>query len=230
MQEDEQTDVDKVCDAIYQAILERRLEPNTRLVETKLASALGTSRPVVRQALLLMAQRKLVEIKPNRGAEVAEPTEKQAREVFQSRKLLEKEVVALACQNIKETDLQNLRNHLQTESEARHSHDRHALIRATGEFHIMLAEIAGNQLYLDFLRQLIALSSLILEKYQSEQAHHCDESHHAQLVDLIANKQQSEAQTLMLEHLNDIEAELIFERPVKETDLEAVFQAIRKPL
>jgi DNA-binding GntR family transcriptional regulator len=230
MQEDEQTDVDKVCDAIYQAILERRLEPNTRLVETKLASALGTSRPVVRQALLLMAQRKLVEIKPNRGAEVAEPTEKQAREVFQSRKLLEKEVVALACQNIKETDLQNLRNHLQTESEARHSHDRHALIRATGEFHIMLAEIAGNQLYLDFLRQLIALSSLTLEKYQSEQVHHCDESHHSQLVDLIANRQQSEAQALMLEHLNDIEAELIFERPVKETDLEAVFQAIRKPL
>ena len=230
MQEDEQSDVDKVCDAIYQAILERRLEPNTRLVETKLASALGTSRPVVRQALLLMAQRKLVEIKPNKGAEVAEPTETQAREVFQSRKLIEKEVVALACQNIKETDLLKLRNHLKLESEARLTHDRHALIRATGEFHIMLAEIAGNQLYLDFLRQLIALSSLTLEKYQSEQVHHCDESHHSQLVDLIANKQQSEAQTLMLEHLNDIEAELVFERPVKETDLEAVFQAIRKPL
>ncbi len=230
MQEDEQSDVDKVCDAIYQAILERRLEPNTRLVETKLASALGTSRPVVRQALLLMAQRKLVEIKPNKGAEVAEPTETQAREVFQSRKLIEKEVVALACQNIKETDLLKLRNHLKSESEARRTHDRHALIRATGEFHIMLAEIAGNQLYLDFLRQLIALSSLTLEKYQSEQVHHCDESHHSQLVDLIANKQHSEAQLLMLEHLNDIEAELVFERPVKETDLEAVFQAIRKPL
>ncbi len=230
MQEDEQTDVDKVCDAIYQAILERRLEPNTRLVETKLASALGTSRPVVRQALLLMAQRRLVEIKPNRGAEVAEPTEKQAREVFQSRKLIEKEVVALACQNRKETDLLKLRHHLEAESAARNTHDRHALIRATGEFHIMLAEIAGNQLYLDFLRQLIALSSLILEKYQSEQVHHCDESHHAQLVDLIANKQSSEAQKLMLSHLNDIEAELVFERPVKETDLEAVFQAIRKPL
>lgn len=230
MQEDEQSDVDKVCDAIYQAILERRLEPNTRLVETKLASALGTSRPVVRQALLLMAQRKLVEIKPNKGAEVAEPTEKQAREVFQARKLIEKEVVALACQKIRETDLLTLRNHLKSESEARQTHDRHALIRATGEFHILLAEIAGNQLYLDFLRQLIALSSLTLEKYQSEQVHHCDESHHSQLVDLIANRQQSEAQALMLEHLNDIEAELVFERPVKETDLEAVFQAIRKPL
>nr|WP_321270539.1 GntR family transcriptional regulator [uncultured Tolumonas sp.] len=230
MQEDEQTDVDKVCDAIYQAILERRLEPNTRLVETKLASALGTSRPVVRQALLLMAQRRLVEIKPNKGAEVAEPTEKQAREVFQSRKLIEKEVIALACQNRKEADLLKLKQHLDAESEARQAHDRHALIRATGEFHIMLAEIAGNQLYLDFLRQLIALSSLILEKYQSEQEHHCDESHHAQLVDLIASKQPSEAQRLMLEHLNDIEAELVFERPVKETDLEAVFQAIRKPL
>ena len=62
MRESDQTDVDRVCEAIYLAILERRLEPNTRLVETKLAEALGASRATVRQALLLMAQRRLVDI------------------------------------------------------------------------------------------------------------------------------------------------------------------------
>ncbi|MEC5318703.1 GntR family transcriptional regulator [Brenneria populi subsp. brevivirga] len=230
MQDDEQTDVERVCNAIYQAIFERRLEPNTRLVETKLAAALDTSRPVIRQALLLMAQRKLVEIKPNKGAEVAEPTEEQAREVFQARRLIEKEIVSLACRTIREADLRQLRRHLDTENHARAIRDRYALIRATGEFHIVLAEIAGNQFYLDFLRQLIALSSLILEKCQSDQSHHCDESHHAQLVDLIANGESEKAQQLMLTHLDEIEAELVFERPIKETDLEAVFHAVRKPL
>lgn len=229
MQAEEQTEVDKVCDAIFQAILERRLEPNTRLVETKLASALNTTRPVVRQALMLLEQRKLVVIRPNKGAEIAEPTEQQAKEVFQARRMVEKEVIALACQRCSAEHLKQLQTHLQIEARARQTQDRHGLIRATGEFHIMLAEIAGNQFYLDFLRQLIALSSLILEKYQSEQHHHCDETHHTQLVDLIAAKDVTKLQALMLAHLDDIEAELVFEKPVKETDLEAVFQAIRRP-
>lgn len=184
---------------------------------------------MVRQALLLLAQRKLVDIKPNKGAEVAEPTAQQAKEVFQARKLIEKEIAMLACQNCKAEDLVRLRQHLITEENARRANDRHALIRATGEFHIKLAEIAGNEFYLDFLRQLIALSSLILEKYQSDQVHHCDPTHHLQLVDLIAEKKADALQTLMHVHLDDIEAELVFEKPAKETDLEAVFQAIRRP-
>ncbi len=71
-------EIDRVCNAIFQAIFERRLEPNTRLVETQLAKALSSNRSNIRQALLLLEQRKLVEIVPNKGAIVAEPSEKDA--------------------------------------------------------------------------------------------------------------------------------------------------------
>ncbi len=230
MRDMEQTDVDGVCEAIYLAILERRLEPNTRLVETKLAAALGASRATVRQALLLLAQRRLVTLHPNKGAEVAEPTREQALEVFQARRCIESEVVTLACRQIKPRDLARLRAHLAREQKARHDQDRHALIRATGEFHLILADIAGNQPFLEFLRQLTALSSLILDKFQPEQAASCDGDHHRQLVEMMAAGQEAQAQQLMRAHLDEIEASLVFERRVRTTDLQAVFQAVRKPL
>lgn len=230
MRDSDQTDVERVCEAIYLAIMERRLEPNTRLVETRLAEALGASRATVRQALLLMAQRKLVDIKPNKGAEVAEPTRELAGEVFHARRSIEGEVVALACQRIRPRDLARLRAHLEREQQAQASQDKHALIRATGEFHLILAEIAGNRLFLDFLRQLTALSSLILDKFQTEQTDCCDGGHHRRLVELLAEGRQAQAQQLMQAHLDEIEASLVFERPVRTTDLQAVFQAVRKPL
>ena len=88
------------------------------------------------------------------------------------------EIVSLACQRIRPRDLTRLRAHLEREQQALASQDKHALIRATGEFHLILAEIAGNDLFLDFLRQLTALSSLILDKFQTEQVDCCDGGHH----------------------------------------------------
>ncbi len=158
-------EIDRVCNAIFQAIFERRLEPNTRLVETQLAKALSSNRSNIRQALLLLEQRKLVEIVPNKGAIVAEPSEKDAAEVFAARLCIELKVLDLVCEQRKAKDLKQLQTHLRKEKQARQRKDRHRLIDLTGRFHLLLAEIAGNQVLLDFLSHLVARSSLILEKY-----------------------------------------------------------------
>jgi len=217
------SEIDRVYDAIYQAIFERRLEPNTRLVEAKLAEALGGSRANVRQALLLLAQRKLVNIVPNKGALVAEPTETEAAEVFGVRRCLEREIVKLACQRCQPEDIERLQRHLETEQQARQQGDQHALIRLTGNFHLLLAEIAANQVLIDFLRQLIARSSLILEKFEHRGGHQCNEDHHSQLVQMLAAGDYDGAQQLMDAHLREIESTLSFHRKAKPADLAEVF-------
>jgi len=222
------SEIDRIYDAIYQAIFERRLEPNTRLVEAKLAEALGGSRANVRQALLLLAQRKLVKIVPNKGALVAEPTETEASEVFGVRRCLEQEIVKLACQRCQPADIERLQRHLETEQQARRQSDQHALIRLTGNFHLLLAEIAANQVLIDFLRQLIARSSLILEKFEHRGSHQCNEDHHSQLVRLIADGDRDGALRLMDEHLREIEASLSFRRKLKPADLTEVFAPLAR--
>ena len=223
MKDKAHTEIERVSNAIFQAIFERRLEPNTRLVEGQLAKALSTSRANARQALLLLAQRKLVKIVMNKGAVVAEPSETEAVEVFAARRCIEREIVHLVCEQCRPDDLQVLQIHLEKEQQARQNQNHFELIRATGKFHLLLAEIAGNQVLLDFLQQLIARSSLILEKFETHDNQTCQEGDHTEIVQLIAEGKKGEVQDLMDQHLRTIEQVLNFKRKVKPTDLSEVF-------
>lgn len=217
------TEIDRVCNAIYQAIFERRLEPNTRLVESQLAKALSTSRANARQALLLLAQRKLVKIVLNKGAVVAEPSRTEALEIFAARRCIEREIVQLVFQHCKAEDIDVLRLHLEEEQQARQAHDHFELIRATGKFHLLLAKIAGNTVLLDFLEQLIAHSSLILEKFETHDNRTCQENDHAEMINLIEEGQLEEGLKLMDKHLRDLEQVLNFKEKSKPANLTEVF-------
>jgi len=219
-------EIDRVCNAIFQAIFERRLEPNTRLVETQLAKALSSNRSNIRQALLLLEQRKLVEIVPNKGAIVAEPSEKDAAEVFAARLCIELKVLDLVCEQLKAKDLKQLQAHLRKEKQAREKLDRHRLIDLTGRFHLLLAEIAGNQVFLDFLSHLVARSSLILEKYESKEHNNCSDEDHSELVQLIANGDREKAQVLLTKHLKTVEQSLNFTQKAQPDDLRDVFASM----
>lgn len=59
-----------VADALREAIVEGRLAPGERIKEVPLAARMGVSRGPIRDALRLLSEQGLVEIRPNRGAVV----------------------------------------------------------------------------------------------------------------------------------------------------------------
>ena len=75
---------DRVFNAVLNAILDHRLAPGTKLVERDLSELLGVSRGAVRSALARLGHSLLVELRPNRGAVIANPTAAQMRDVFES--------------------------------------------------------------------------------------------------------------------------------------------------
>ncbi len=219
-------EIDRVCKAIFQAIFERRLEPNTRLIENELAKALSSSRANVRQALLVLEQRNLVQIIPNKGAVIAEPSQQDAAEVFAARLCLEAKILDIVIEKVKAKDLKQLRAHLKKEKQAREEQQRHTLIYLTGKFHLLLAEIAANQVFIDFLNQLIARSSLILEKYEIQGKNNCADEDHSKLVQLIASGDRKKALALLTNHLESIEQNLNFKPSIKPDDLQDVFASM----
>ena len=68
------TRTEKVQLALRRAILEQRLTPGTRLPEDAIGEAFGASRTIAREALGRLATEGLVELIPNRGAFVANPS------------------------------------------------------------------------------------------------------------------------------------------------------------
>ena len=96
----EQVTETQICKEIKQAIMQRKLRPNTQLIEEVLAESFGVSRTLIRQALRRLAYEKIVRIVPNKGSFVACPTTEEAKEICEVRTALEVESTRLACQKI----------------------------------------------------------------------------------------------------------------------------------
>ena len=156
------TATERVYDAIYAGILERRLAPGTRLREVELAAGFEVSRTVVRQALQRLAQDHLVELQHNRGAQVGVPTPERAAQVFDARRVLECEVARRLGGRLGQADLRALRQLVQDESEAHARGDAAAAIRLSGQFHRSLVALAGNPEFLRWMDELLPTTSLLM--------------------------------------------------------------------
>ena len=134
---------DEMAEKVLAAVIERRLPPGTKLGEDRLAELFGVSRAKVRQLLARLAHEGIVTLHPNRGAFVSEPTVAQAREIFELRKLIEPAVAKTVACSADKAVVKRLNAHLAREEQAAAKGDHRALIRLTGEFHLLLAELAA---------------------------------------------------------------------------------------
>ena len=91
------TQDDIVYAHIFEAILEQRLAPGTKLSEEALGEIFGVSRTIIRRALSRLAHESVVLLRPNRGAVVASPSVEEARQVFMARRLVETTFEAMWC-------------------------------------------------------------------------------------------------------------------------------------
>jgi DNA-binding GntR family transcriptional regulator len=198
----------RIADSITKAIVERRLMPGTKLAEQKIADIFKVSRTLVRQALNQLSRDKLVTLEPARGARVAEPSVEEARQVFETRVLLEGAMVRRAATELSKAQIGELRAHLRDEEAAVRRTDVSGRTRLLADFHVVLARMLGNEVLAGMLAELVSRSSLIALMYQSaHSAEHSFEEHVA-IVDALEKGDARAAVRLMEEHLLHVERNL----------------------
>jgi len=216
--------VDVIHQRVLTAIVEHRLPPGTKLGEERLAKVFGVSRTQIRQVIERLAHDSIVTVLPNRGAFVSSPTVDEAREVFAARRLIEPDLIRQATRLAQRGDIQRLRHHVAQESAARAANDKRAIIRLSGEFHQVIADIAGNRFLAKTMRELETLTCLVIILYDAPNVPACPYHEHAALVDAIEARDGERAAAQMLEHLRHVEASLDFQRSAEnEIDFDAVF-------
>jgi DNA-binding GntR family transcriptional regulator len=208
-----------IVDALTRAIVEHRLQPGSKLAEQKLADHFGVSRTLVRQALFQLVQKHLVKMEPARGAFVAAPTVDEARQVFQVRRLLEAEMTRDFIRNVTPAKLKALREHMAQEKAAVDGRDASQRMQLLGDFHVRMAELSGNGVLAQILRDLVSRSSLITLMYQRDGAAAHSQEEHVELVKALAARDEKRAVQLMEDHLRHVEESLAFDRPVPSHDI-----------
>lgn len=222
---DEELDEEEIVDRIFEAIIDQRLAPGTKLSEAALCEAFGVGRMRIRQSLLLLASREVVELLPNRGAFVASPSAEQAREVFEARLMIEPNVARLAAERATDDDLLMLERHLRLEHEAHSGNKRRDAIRLSGQFHVLLAEISGNSVTLRMVKELVTRTSLIIGIFGSPGVSNCRDEDHDEIFAAFRNRDGDQASRLMVDHLRHIEAHLeLSGRAEGASDLVAIFR------
>jgi DNA-binding GntR family transcriptional regulator len=218
---------DRVYDAIYAAVIDHRLPPGARLREEELAQTFEVSRTLVRQALHRLAQDGVVVLRPNRGAQVPEPTREDGAHVFDARRVVECEVMRRLAGKLDREQQRSLRELVAAEARATAAGDHREAIRLSGAFHVALARISGNPLFVRMLEELLPTTSLLMALYKAPGEPMCVvHSHRAVLAALDGSA--AAAATEMRRHLNEIERALDTPLPRATPALRDVFAGYRE--
>ncbi len=214
--------VDAIYARLLTAIHERRLPPGTQLVEEKLGAIFGVSRTLVRHAIARLAHDGIVTLHRNRGAFVSSPSIEETRNVFEARRLIEPWLARQGATAPTAASIKRLRDHVQREARARAANDRHNIVRLSGEFHQLIADMAGNPMLARTMRELISLTCLAIVLYDKPGVPACPYHEHGDLIDAIERGDGTLAARRMIEHLNHVEGTLdLSPETTPAVDLEA---------
>ena len=167
---------DVVFNTLRQSILTGELKPGERLMEIHLADKLGVSRTPIREAIRKLELEGLVTMIPRRGAEVAQITEKNLKDVLEVRRALDALAVELACDRIKEEQLRKLKDACDHFEEETKRGNANQVAQADVALHDIILEAGGN----DKLIQMISNLSQQMYRYRLEYVK--DETHYEQLI------------------------------------------------
>jgi DNA-binding GntR family transcriptional regulator len=211
---------------IVDAILSGRIRAGTRLGEQALATLFAVSRTSVREALIRLETRGIVQVSPRRGWFVVEPSLEEAQEAFQARCAVEMGILRTVT-HVDPAVIATLRAHIGREREAIRAGDAGARSYLLGDFHVCMVEAFGNRLLADILRDLTARTVLISALYQSthDATESCDE--HERITAALAEGDLDRAAGLMTAHIGNVEAGL-----TKRIDRDPLFdlrEALRLP-
>lgn len=146
---------DRAYHELKYRILEGRLPPGTKLLETEVASLLSLSRTPVREALIRLEEEDLVEVRPRHGITVKALSIEDVEQIYQVFSTLEVKAAQLtARRGLREADHARLDGILAQMERATKRDDIEQWSQLDDVFHSELVALCGNPRLQGMLRQL----------------------------------------------------------------------------
>lgn len=154
-----QTLRESIADSLRNSIIQGSLKPGIKISEPALAIQFGISRTPVREAFRQLDSEGFLQIVPRRGARVAPLSEKDVREFYEVKAVLEAQAAKLATTRLSERDLDKM-EHMNDQMEKCNSQKEYKRVfHLHNEFHEIFLRASGND-------QLYQLIKMLVNKFQ----------------------------------------------------------------
>lgn len=189
---------------IKEYILNNDFYPGQHIRHLEVSEHLGMSRTPAREAMQRLVEEGFLVHRPNRGYFVNEITEKEAAELYELREILETYCIRRAIDKSSGTDLDEIREMLQTYENTIDGHVSRRTLLVDRNFHLKLAEIAGNELV---YRTLLGVFEKIIMKRNIEGISASDGraglQRHTKILDAIEHQDVDGAVRQTEEHIRE---------------------------
>ncbi|MBC5689507.1 GntR family transcriptional regulator [Mediterraneibacter sp. NSJ-55] len=195
---------DVVFQTLRQAILRGELKPGERLMEIQLANKLGVSRTPIREAIRKLELEGLVLMIPRKGAEVAEITEKNLRDVLEVRCALEELAVQLACDRIDKQRIRDLQQAAKNFESVLDSADITKIAEADVAFHDIIYMATDNKRLIQLLNNLREqMYRYRIEYLKKKEYYPRLLAEHQDIIQAIANGERERATKITSQHIDN---------------------------
>jgi DNA-binding GntR family transcriptional regulator len=197
-----QTLAQEIAKRIREMIRNGNLERGERLLEKSLCQAMGVSRTPLREALRVLSSEGLIELIPNKGARVAQPSLEEIRDMFWIMSILEGRCARECAERMDEGSIRKLDNLFRRLKKYSEEINHEKYMAVNHRYHSLVQELAGSKVLssvIDGLRQKI----LLFRYRQIYLPHRLETSmqEHSDLHQAFRNKDPEEAERRMREHL-----------------------------
>ncbi|GFI24634.1 HTH-type transcriptional repressor RspR [Lachnospiraceae bacterium] len=188
-------------------------------MEIHLANKLGVSRTPIREAIRKLELEGLVIMIPRRGAEVAQITLKNLKDVMEVRRALDVLAIELACERMNQQELDTLYQACEHFSAAVKTKDTRMLAEADVAFHDKIVLSTGNTR----LIQLVSNLSEQMYRYRFEylkdaSSHEMLQQEHLEMYQSIMRKDRATAADIVRRHINNQEKAIIEQLQLEKGD------------
>lgn len=187
--------------------------------ERELAQQFGVSRTAVREAVRVLSEKGLVEAYSGRGTFVTNGTSQVIRQsldlmikigqpdgsthLAEVREILEPGIAALAAIRAEESHINQLREAVEVMDRSRHDAD--AFIEGDLDFHLALAEAAGNPMILSLIDSIVGLlREQRLRTYYIGGGPERGQFHHKRILEAIEQHDPERARQMMQAHMQQV--------------------------
>lgn len=205
---------DEIYEEILSDLISLKISPGSRITIDNLARELDVSQTPIRSALIRLESEGLVEKKHNFGYTAAAiPTEKEFKDIYEMRFLLEAHTASAAAENPKEcfiNQLISLNNEMRELAKDVRKYNYSKFAKKDAEFHSLIAEQSGNKIIMDTLKKLYVHIHIFRSRsnpYTTNEA----VTEHQIIIDEIVKKSSLDAKQAMIDHINKSSDRLITE-------------------
>lgn len=194
------TKQDQVADILRERVIAGAYRRGERLKQADIAKELGVSITPVREALHTLEAEGYVAGVSHRGLLVPEIVPEQAREIYDLRLVLERDLTVRALENMTAAGLSELQALHEVVVAASREGDRYAVRAANYRFHFRLYEMANRPQTLQFVRILWARYPFTMQESGSERLADMN-AEHEELLDKIEAGDNDAAVEAMVSHI-----------------------------